>query len=353
MNTVRVHASRAYDVMIGAGGLALAGRCIRSVCPQAGTAAIISDTTVLPLYGARVRAALEREGYKVVEYAFPAGEAQKNLDFYGRILNFLVHSGLSRTDVLIALGGGVVGDMAGFAASTFLRGIDFVQIPTTLLAAVDSSVGGKTAIDLDSGKNLAGTFAQPALVLCDPDTLSTLPEPVYREGCAEVIKYGVLGSEPFFRSLCETPVREQLTQVITACVEMKRDAVESDELDRGERRRLNLGHSIGHAVESCADYTVPHGYAVAIGMVRIMRAAVKLGYCKAEALDDLIDCLKRYELPIDTDFGVEELYAAMLHDKKIASGKLHLVVPERIGSCRIVAVTPEQLRLWLAAGEVR
>lgn len=351
MNTVTVRASRAYRVLVGDGLLDRAGEQLRAACPRARIAALISDTTVLPLYGARVRASLERAGFAVVTHAFPAGEEHKNLAGYGEILNFLVRSGLSRTDVLVALGGGVVGDMAGFAASTFLRGIDFMQIPTTLLAAVDSSVGGKTAIDLDAGKNQAGTFAQPALVLCDPQTLATLPENVFREGCAEVIKYGVLGNEALFRSLCQTPVREQAESVITTCVAMKRDAVENDEFDRGERRKLNLGHSIGHAVESCASYRIPHGYAVAIGMVRITRAAIKFGYCEVKTLDDLTTCLTRYGLPTETDFSANELYGAMLHDKKMAEGQMHLIVPERIGACRIVSVAPEELLSWLKAGE--
>jgi len=350
MDTIRVNASRAYDVCVGEGLLDEAGARIRAACPRARVAALAADETVMALCGARVRASLEAADLTVAPVTFPAGERHKTLATYGALLEFLCRSRLSRSDVLVALGGGVTGDMAGFAASTYLRGIDYVQIPTTLLSAVDSSVGGKTAVDLEAGKNQAGTFWQPVLVLCDPSALRTLPEDVWRDGCAEVIKYGMLGSEPFFAELEHTDARDMLAHVIAACVTMKRDVVEGDEFDRGDRRKLNLGHSIGHAVEACSDFRISHGCAVAIGMVAITRAALEKGYCNGETLDRLIAILRRYGLPTELPFDADALSEAMHADKKMASGTMHFVVPEAVGCCRIVPAAPEELRGWLRAG---
>lgn len=218
------------------------------------------------LYAARLEASLTRAGFRVVTFTYPGGEHCKTLATYTALLDFLAAHRLSRSDLIVALGGGVTGDLAGFAAATYQRGIPFVQVPTTLLAAVDSSVGGKTAVNLDSGKNQVGCFYQPSLVLCDPDTLRTLPPEEYRNGCAEVIKYAVLRSAPFFDELRAQPVSAQVGHVIATCVGMKRDLVVADEFDRGSRQLLNLGHTFGHAVEACSGYTVPHGCGVAIGM---------------------------------------------------------------------------------------
>ena len=208
MNTIHIAASREYDVLIGHGLLDELGT-LAAGGVDAKTAAIVSDDSVFALYGKRAAAALERAGLRVVSFVFPHGESSKNLSVYGQVLNFLCENRVSRTDVVVALGGGVVGDLAGFAAATYLRGIRFIQVPTTLLAMVDSSVGGKTAVDLDGGKNQAGAFWQPSLVVCDCDVLDTLPEREYRCGCAEVIKYGLLDNVPFFNDLMEKPAKEQ------------------------------------------------------------------------------------------------------------------------------------------------
>ena len=239
--------------------------------------------------------------------------------------------------MLVALGGGVTGDLTGFAAATYQRGIDFVQIPTTLLAMVDSSVGGKTAVDLESGKNQVGAFYQPAVVLCDPDTLKTLPEEEYRCGSAEVLKYGVLGNAAFFESLRRCPIREQEETVIETCVGMKRDIVQEDEYDRGLRQLLNLGHTFGHAVEACSGFTLTHGQGVAIGMAMIARAAAAKGSASRETWSGCWRC-GSIGLPTETDFSLKELAAAMALDKKAKGSTMHLVVPEAIGRCRILAV---------------
>ena len=227
-----------------------------------------------------------------------------------------------------------------------------MQVPTTLLAAVDSSVGGKTAVNLASGKNQVGCFYQPSLVLCDPDTLRTLPPEEYRNGCAEVIKYAVLRSAPFFSELRTAPVSAQVEHVIATCVGMKRDLVAADEFDRGSRQLLNLGHSFGHAVEKCSDYAVPHGCGVAIGMAIIARAAAKRGICTEGTCAQILALLRQYGLPTETDFTCDALTDAARSDKKIADGKLHLIVPERIGYCRIETIPAADIRAWLADGGI-
>ena len=353
MTTIHVAASREYDIEIGRGLLDQAGEHIAQVTGAGHTAAVISDTNVLPLYGQRRCSSLEQAGFRVISWAFPAGEASKNLTTYGQLLHFLGENHMTRSDIIVALGGGVTGDMAGFAAATYQRGIPFIQVPTTLLAAVDSSVGGKTAIDLDTGKNQAGCFYQPWLVLCDPDTLTTLPEREYRCGCGEIIKYSVLFDAHFFEELQSTPVKDQVEHVISTCVTLKRRAVMEDEFDTGERRKLNLGHSFGHAVEACSDFSIPHGCAVAIGMAIITRAAVKRGICAQEVLDRLLAILDKYDLPTQTDYPLEALYRAALSDKKISGGKMHLIVPEAIGRCRIESIPEAEIRTWLRDGGIQ
>ena len=353
MTTIHVAASRAYDIEISRGLLDQAGEHIARVTGAGRTAAVISDTNVLPLYGQRLCDSLERAGFRPISWAFPAGEESKNLTTYGRLLHFLGENHMTRSDIIVALGGGVTGDMAGFAAATYQRGIPFIQVPTTLLAAVDSSVGGKTAIDLETGKNQAGCFYQPWLVLCDPDTLTTLPEREYRCGCGEIIKYSVLFDAHFFEELQSTPVKDQVEHVISTCVTLKRRAVMEDEFDTGERRKLNLGHSFGHAVEACSDFSIPHGCAVAIGMAIITRAAVKRGICAQEVLDRLLAILDKYDLPTQTDYPLEALYRAALSDKKISGGKMHLIVPEAIGRCDIVSIPEGEIPDWLRDGGVQ
>ncbi len=301
MRSIHIKASREYDVLVEHGLLDRAGELLREVSAP-GMAAIVSDDTVYALYGERTIKALEKAGYRVHSFTFPAGEGSKNLSTYADVLHFLGEHRFSRSDVVVALGGGVVGDLAGFAAATYQRGMGFAQIPTTLLAAVDSSVGGKTAVDLPTGKNQAGSFYQPCIVICDPNTLETLPEEQYRCGCAEIIKYSMLGNAAFFEELYKTPVREQYEHVIEVCVQMKRDIVGADEYDLGRRRTLNLGHTFGHAVEQCSDFSLLHGETVAIGMATVTRAAVKRGICGEETLARLLDILHRYGLPTETGY---------------------------------------------------
>lgn len=348
MKTVRVEASKSYDVLIGNGLLPCLGDHMRRVT-KAQKAAIVSDSNVWPIYGQAVLRALD--AYETVSFVFPAGEESKNGNTYLQLLNFLAENKLTRSDCLLALGGGVVGDLTGFAAATYLRGIDFVQVPTTLLAAVDSSVGGKTAIDLDAGKNLAGAFYQPSLVLCDTDTLNTLPEAVFRDGCAEVIKYGVLYDEGLFSHLEEKGLDFDRETVIARCVELKRDVVALDEFDRGERQKLNLGHTVGHGIEACSGYGISHGSAVAAGMGIVSRAACKLGICSENCTSRIENVLKTFGLPINCEFSARELYLCALSDKKRSGGTVNLILPEKIGFCRIAATAVEQLEDLIEMGK--
>ena len=352
MKTIHVSASKEYDVLVERGLLRRCGELIRGVC-RGQSAAIVADETVWTLHGETVAEALRDSGFRVICHTFPAGEQEKTLETYAEVIRFLATEKMSRSDCIVALGGGVTGDLAGFAAATYMRGIDFVQIPTTLLAAVDSSVGGKTAVDLAEGKNLVGCFYQPRMVICDPDVLETLPKEQFRAGMAEVIKYGMIADGAFLKRLVEKSAEEELEDVIAACVEMKRDVVARDEFEQGERRILNFGHTVGHAVERCCHFEVSHGEAVAIGMAVLTRAAVKKGCCSEETLTHLLQALEKYGLPTESDCGLEELSAAALADKKRSGDRLHLVIPETVGKCRVEAIAAESFVDWLKEGGIR
>lgn len=342
-------ASRSYEVKIGRDLLKTVGGEAASLI-KGRTAAIVSDSNVAPLYLEQTRASLESAGFRTYSFVFPAGEGSKNGQTYLDLLEFLAEHQITRSDTLVALGGGVVGDLTGFAAATFLRGVAFIQIPTTLLAAVDASVGGKTAIDLKNGKNLAGAFYQPRLVLCDLDTLSTLPSDVFADGCAEVIKYGMIGDPGLLELLETTDFRADPEEIVARCIAQKRDLVEEDEFDTGARQLLNLGHTIGHGIEACSSYELSHGKAVAIGMTLITRAAVAFGQCPPEALPRLQSLLKRYDLPDTTGYEAEELYEKTLSDKKRTGSTISLVVPTAWGKSELQKVAVSDLYHWIEKG---
>lgn len=293
---------------------------------------------------------LSDAGFETFKFVFPHGEKSKNISTFSSILEFLAESGLTRTDALVALGGGVVGDVAGFAAASYLRGIDFIQIPTTLLACVDSSVGGKTAIDLKAGKNLAGAFYQPKLVIADFETLSTLTDGIFADGMAEVIKYGVVFDKAFFEFLRDNEAKDNLEYVITRCVELKRDIVNADEKEKGVRALLNFGHTVGHAIEKCSGYKIPHGSAVAVGMVIISRAAYKCSFCDENYTDIIASLNKKYSLPVSTDFSASELSSAAMADKKRSGDKIKLIIPESLGNCVIKSVPTSELEKIIGEG---
>ena len=341
-----IDASVRYDVMIAGGLLEEAPERVRSLSGVR-KVVIVSDDCVFPLYGELLKSGLEEAGIRVYPFVFAHGETSKNLQVYEQLLEYISQCALSRTDLLAALGGGVVGDLCGFAAATYQRGIRFIQIPTSLLAAVDSSVGGKTAVNLKNGKNQVGCFYQPSLVLCDTDTLRTLPEKEYRNGCAEVIKYGMIMNAPFFRKLADRPAKEWIREVIGECVSMKRQIVMKDEYDTGERMLLNFGHTLGHGVEKCSGYTIPHGFAVAIGMASITRAAVRNGICPKETWEELENILRLYQLPSETEFTPKELAEAALLDKKSTGSSIRIIVPEHTGHCVIRTIDTEELIHWI------
>ncbi len=349
MNTVTVTASKTYDILIGSGLLKNIGQEAKWL-GKAEKVCVVSDSRVFPLYGKSVMDSLAFAGLEAVSFVFPAGEESKNGTTYLALLNFLAESKLTRTDLIVALGGGGVGDLAGFAAASFLRGIRFIQVPTTLLAAVDSSVGGKTAIDLPAGKNLAGAFYQPSLVVCDTEVLNSLPEEVFRDGCAEVIKYGVLYDPSLFDHLAERGLDFDRKAVITRCVELKRDVVAEDEFDTGARMKLNLGHTIGHGVEAKSNFCLPHGKSVAIGMAIISRAAVKNGLLPESDCARLLTVLETFGLPLTTDFDPESIYHYTLSDKKRSGGTVKLIVPRMIGQCDIIPTPVDALKDWIQAG---
>lgn len=345
MITVPVKASKEYRILIGQGLLNDAGTYLRAVC-DCETVLLVCGDTVSNLYAGTVQASLERAGYQVNSFVYPHGEQSKTAKTYISLLNTLAENGLTRADCIVALGGGVTGDLAGFAAATYQRGIPYVQMPTTLLAAVDSSVGGKTAIDLPAGKNLVGAFYQPHLVLCDYDTLNTLPDEIFTDGCAEVIKYGIIWAKSLFEQL-KQPIRPQIEDIIRQCVSIKRDIVQQDEFDSGLRGILNFGHTIGHAIEACSDFAVPHGSAVAIGMALISKAAYLAGICQKDCVDEIYGILRQYGLPTQTEYSPNALLNAMLSDKKRAGTNITLVLPEEIGKCRLEKLSVEDMNALL------
>ena len=349
MQTIEVHTSPAYTVSIGSGLLRDCGTRLRRIMAPCHIA-VITDNTVAPLYLGTVSASLQGAGFAVSSYVFPAGEAHKNFDTLAAILEFLAEERLTRTDCLVALGGGVTGDMAGLAAALYLRGIRCVQLPTTLLSAVDSSVGGKTAIDLHAGKNLAGAFLQPAAVLCDTDCLASLPAHIFADGAAEAIKTGVLCDESLFSLFEDGSLTAAPAEVIARCVAYKAGVVERDEKEQNERRLLNLGHTIGHAIEKCSGYTVLHGHAVAAGLAMMARAAERLGWADEPIAARICACLAKNDLPISTAYSVTDLARAASADKKRAGDDITIVVPRRIGACELKKIPVADLAQVIAAG---
>ena len=342
MQTVRIEASAPYDVLIGEGLIDRAGELTAKALKPC-RCAIVTDDNVDERCGDRVLISFNYAGFDAVKYVMPAGEENKNIHTLSEILEYLGEQRLTRGDLVVALGGGVVGDVAGFAAAVFNRGMRFIQIPTTLLAAVDSSVGGKTAIDLRAGKNLAGAFHQPSLVITDVDVIRALPPEQLACGMGEVIKYGVLYDRALFDAL-KGGVPADLAGVIARCVALKRDVVAQDEFDTGARAFLNLGHTFGHAIEQCSRFAVPHGRAVAIGLVMAASAAG----CDAAMVRELADCVRASGLSAHCDFGAAALARAALSDKKRRGGAITLVLPKAIGRCRLESVPVDALEGWFA-----
>jgi len=328
MTTVHVPlGDRAYDVMIGRGLLTQCGTLIRDAL-QPQKALIITDENVWKCgYVDTALQSLRASGIDCEYFTLYAGEEHKTLASYEEILRACAAFGLTGGDILIALGGGVVGDLTGFAAATYRRGIAYVQLPTTLLAAVDSSVGGKTGLNLPAGKNLVGAFWQPNMVICDTQTHATLPPAEYANGVAECLKYGLLWDEELFNALSRDS--EVSAEQIARCVALKRDVVVGDERDTGARRLLNLGHTLGHAIEQASGFTIPHGAAVGIGMALMCKA-----FCP-EIHDKICAALHANHLPSSCDYSIAELFTALSRDKKRMGDDITIIVPLRIGQCEL------------------
>ncbi len=343
MQKIHVKASGEYDVLIGSNLICKIGEFINGVIPLC-KIAIVTDDIVNALYSEVVEKSLTSCGYQVVKYVFPNGESSKNLTTYGKILNFFAENGLSRTDAVVALGGGVVGDMAGFASATYLRGIKYVQIPTTLLAQIDSSVGGKTAVDLDAGKNLVGAFCQPKLVICDTAVLKTLPKEIFLDGMGEMAKYALLDD-----AVCKILVGEDmpLDKLVYSCVNYKRRIVEQDEFEGGKRKLLNLGHTVAHGIEKLSGYKIPHGKAVSMGLYIILNASYKHGYIDAQTFNKMqavIDkCVGKQQVP----YSISDIASVAYADKKRSGNNISVVTVHGVGDCRIENIPVDSLGEFL------
>lgn len=331
MKKLRVNVGAGYDIFIEKGLLSSCGEYIKNVT-DAKKVCVISDTNVFPIYGDKVCQSIEEQGFEVLTYVFEAGEASKTTSTVISMVEFLAQNELTRGDIVVALGGGVCGDMAGFAAAIYLRGIDFVQIPTSLLAQVDSSVGGKTAVDLPQGKNLCGSFHQPVLVIIDPDTLDTLTPHFFSDGMAEAIKTGCIKSAPLFDRIEKEDAKDFIEDMIFDCVSIKAGVVERDEKEHGERALLNFGHTAGHSIEKLHNFsTISHGEAVGIGMVMITAAGEANGITAAGTSDRIASVLKKYGLLTKDENSLKDIIENMNADKKRTSDSINFTLLHSIG----------------------
>ena len=318
---------------------------------ESGTVAIITDSNVAPLYLKICEDSIKTSGLNAISFVIPAGEKSKSGEVYLGLLEKLASSGITRSDGIAALGGGVVGDIAGFLAATYMRGVKFYQIPTTLLSMVDSSIGGKTGINLSSGKNLAGAFYLPSLIFRDIELLSTLGDDIFREGMAEVIKYAIAFDEELFERLNKNVIdretvktsKEELKEIIERCVKIKNDIVAMDFRDNGARQLLNFGHTIGHAIEKLSDYNISHGDAVAKGMMKITEIAEGVSWCNSDTLKDVEGILLKYGFDLDIPYSGKEIFDIILNDKKRRGDEIEIVIPERIGKCGIKRMSITEL----------
>lgn len=355
MEKVTVNASTSYEILIDKGILDSTGELIANIknnskAEAASKAAVITDDNVDKYYGERVLSSLENAGFSPKKFVFRHGEASKCHSTLLSIYDFLAENGYTRSDFIVALGGGVVGDTAGYAAATYMRGIDFVQIPTTVVSQADSSVGGKTAVDINGGKNLVGAFHQPKLVICDTDTLDTLTPEFFSDGMAEVVKHGMIRSEELFEILSTKDIKENIVDIMKRNVSIKGKVVENDEREKGERMLLNFGHTLAHALEKYYNYTgLTHGCAVSIGMSVFTHIAERRGMTKPGVADKLDALLLKCGLPI-TDPALDsmhKLYKLSLRDKKHLASGMNIVICSDIGKSEVVKMSVEEYAEFL------
>jgi 3-dehydroquinate synthase len=343
-----------YPVRIGEGLLAEVGP-LAAGAVTGRRALIISDSTVAPLWVLPVVEALRAAGFTVTTSTFAAGEASKTLETFGACLECAVTAGLGRRDLIVALGGGVVGDVAGFVAASYLRGVRYIQVPTSLLAMVDSSVGGKTAVDLPAGKNLCGAFWQPSAVVADVACLTTIEPALLTDSVGEVIKYGVLKEPVLLDLLTATPLTPTtapatLAQVVARCIAIKQQVVEADERESGLRQTLNLGHTFGHAIEAASEFELGHGTCVAIGTCMMARASYARGRCSRATVEAIEATCRAQGLPINVEAPAPALAPYLAHDKKAQDGNVTLVTIRALGQVELLPVTLHEAHAWLKDG---
>ena len=345
MKKFTISTAKPYDVIVGRDIIADAGRFIAERFEKC-KVCVVTDSMVNTLFVDQVMESLKSNGFNSIRVVFPSGEHSKSLNTYAKILEALAEDYFTRTDIIVAVGGGIVGDIAGFAAATYLRGISYVQIPTTYLSAIDSSVGGKTSVNLLGGKNLVGAYWQPSLVLCDYGSFEFLPQEYILEGRAEAAKSAFVSDAnliPFIQ-------KDDFQHVVERCISIKKSIVEADEGDRGLRQLLNFGHTIGHGIEKLSSFTVSHGQAVAKGMVVETKAAYAMGLTSYDISSDIAAILEGLGFDLSVDYSIDDLYHYALTDKKIFGDKITIVVPEAIGKCKLHKIPVSQLKEYIQLG---
>lgn len=347
MNRIHVAVSNEYDILLNRGLIDKVGELITPVC-KSKRIAIITDDIVNSLYADIVSQSLKIQDFSVSRFVFPNGEASKNIGTLSDILEFLAGIGFRRNDMLIALGGGVVGDITGLAAAIYMRGLSFVQVPTTLLSMVDASIGGKTAIDLRHGKNLAGAFWQPSMVICDTDVIRNLPAGLFSEGMAEVIKCDVIQEMNIIEHVENYSVMENLDKIIENCITLKRDIVQQDEFEtKGIRNVLNVGHTIAHGIEKLSHYSISHGKAVGTGLVWESMLAYELGICDGKYVKKIRNTVDYYSLYMSVKYSLDMLIEAMVTDKKNTDSRITFMLPTTDKVCVERKLCIDELRRLL------
>lgn len=346
MQRIKIKASKNYEVVVGKDLLHKVGAEILKVLPTS-KACVVTDNKVAAKYLEIVKKSLTDSGFTVYTYVFKNGEKSKNVDTFIKLQNFLAENEFSRTDMLVALGGGVVGDLTGFCAGTYMRGIPYVQVPTTLLAGIDSSVGGKTAIDLKAGKNLVGTFYQPSKVIFDIKTLDTLPEKEYMNGLGEGVKYAIMDGGEIYELVKDGLSHDNLEKFCTLCIKSKKAVVEKDEKEGGYRKILNLGHTFAHAIEKLSDYSIPHGKCVAMGLKIIADISLKQGWLSTTESIAVEKLLKNNGLMTPSPFEKKDMIEVIRRDKKVSGDKITVVSIAKIGKCEFKDIKLDQLKKYL------
>lgn len=331
MKTITVNTSKVYDVCLGKDLIHQLPDLIAPFC-KGRKLGIITDDNVDALYATAVKHDLEAEGYQVSKFVFPHGEESKNINTLSDILEYFASCHFTRKDFFISIGGGVAGDITGLAAALYMRGIQFIQVPTTLLSMVDASVGGKTAVDLQAGKNLIGAFWQPSMVVADTQVIADLPQDIFAEGMAEVIKSDLIANAGIVNWAIEGIVKEHLDEIIESCIQMKRSVVEQDEYEtKGLRKVLNMGHTVAHAIEKLSGYQVSHGIAVATGLIWEAGIAAHLGLCSEALVAQIREAVEAYHLYYNVPFSIGAMVEAMKSDKKNDDSNIDFVFPLQFG----------------------